>query len=141
MGKRIRHTCRRRGRVRVRTGRNSADRDTGGQWYLQTYVVAHGPPPLPLCCRGRLDAPDAPLPIPASSRRVVVRAKRGIPKWWLQFFLVTSYFLESFIWAPSCRATIALVSKRDHRARLGFRHCTDEDVDKDQAQSNARSVA
>lgn len=56
-------------------------------------------------------------------------------------FLVTSYFLESFIWAPSCRARIALVSKRDHRARLGFRHCTDEDADKDQAQSNARSVA
>jgi hypothetical protein len=53
-GKRIVVTDPARGRVMIRTGRNSARRDNGGQWYLQRYEAAHGLPPLPVCCRGRL---------------------------------------------------------------------------------------
>jgi hypothetical protein len=56
-GKRIVVTDPGRGRVMVRTGRNSASRSNGGQWYLQRYEVANGLPPLPVCCRGRLADP------------------------------------------------------------------------------------
>ena len=63
MGKRIRHTCRKRGRVLVKTGRNSANRNSGGQWYIQRYESTHGTPPLPRCCRGSLDNPGAELQV------------------------------------------------------------------------------
>ncbi len=62
-GKRIICTDPKLGRVMIRTGHNSANRNTGGQWYLQRYEVANGLPPLPLCCRGRLNDPVATLQV------------------------------------------------------------------------------
>jgi hypothetical protein len=56
-GKRIILIDPKRGRVMIRTGHNSANRNNGGQWYLQRYEIANGLPPLPLCSRGRFDNP------------------------------------------------------------------------------------
>lgn len=56
-GKRIILTDFKQGRVLIRTGHNSANRNYGGQWYLQRYEVSYGLPPLPRCSRGRLENP------------------------------------------------------------------------------------
>jgi hypothetical protein len=56
-GKRIIHSDPKHGRVMIRTGYNSANRNNGGQWYLQRYENANGLLPLPLCSRSRLDNP------------------------------------------------------------------------------------
>jgi hypothetical protein len=45
----------------IRTGRNSASRGHGGQWYLQRFEAANGTPPLPVCSRGRLNDPAMTL--------------------------------------------------------------------------------
>lgn len=50
-----------RGRVRVRTGRNSSTRSNGGQWYLLRYDIRNGLPPLPECSRGPLERPESRL--------------------------------------------------------------------------------
>jgi hypothetical protein len=75
-GKRIAFTDRERGRVMIRTGHNSANRDDGGQWYLHRYELAHGRPPLPRCCRGRLDDPVAVLRVERVGGEALARARR-----------------------------------------------------------------
>jgi hypothetical protein len=76
MGKRIVHTCRRRGRVMVRTGRNSSRRTTGGQWYIQSYERQAGPPPLPRCARGQLDDPLVELRVARYDGDALAAARR-----------------------------------------------------------------
>jgi hypothetical protein len=75
-GKRIVVTDPARGRVMIRTGRNSATRDNGGQWYLLRYETANGVPPLPRCSRGRLDRPVAYLEVIRASAEELLLAKR-----------------------------------------------------------------
>jgi hypothetical protein len=60
-GKRIRVVDPVRGRVRIRTGHNSATRSYGGQWCIVRFAIMNGLPPLPLCTRGPLDDPIAVL--------------------------------------------------------------------------------
>lgn len=60
-GKRITLVDPARGRVVVRTGRNSSTRSNGGQWYIVRYEIASGLPPLPRGARGRLDRPKSIL--------------------------------------------------------------------------------
>lgn len=60
-GKRIRLVDPARGRVLVRTGRNSSTRSYGGQWYIVRYDMSAGLPPLPKGSRGRLDNPTSLL--------------------------------------------------------------------------------
>ena len=57
--KRILETDHVLGRVIIRTGHNSSSRNSGGQWYLLRHDRVNGPPPLPICSRGRLDKPIA----------------------------------------------------------------------------------
>jgi hypothetical protein len=75
-GKRITVTDPERGRVMVRTGRNSANRNTGGQWYLQSYEKANGPPPLPRCSRGRLDDPETVFEVKRFTGEKLNQARR-----------------------------------------------------------------
>lgn len=75
-GKRIVLTDPARGRVLVRTGANSSTRDTGGQWYIVTFVAALGPPPLPRCCRGRLESPECRFFARRHSGEPYTQAKR-----------------------------------------------------------------
>lgn len=74
-GKRIICTDPQRGRVKIRTGHNSANRNNGGQWYIQRYEVANGPPPLPLCSRGRLDNPKTIFQVQRYTGEELVMAK------------------------------------------------------------------
>jgi hypothetical protein len=75
-GKRIVVTDPMRGRVMIRTGRNSATRNHGGQWYLLRYEAAQGVPPLPRCSRGRLDRPVAGLQVTRADAEQALLARR-----------------------------------------------------------------
>jgi len=60
----------------IRTGHNSANRNNGGQWYLQRYEVANGLTPLPLCSRVRLDNPMTILLVERVTGDKLTRARR-----------------------------------------------------------------
>lgn len=75
-GKRIIYTDPRRGRVMIRTGYNSANRSSGGQWYLVRYEVENGVPPLPLFCRGRLHSPLTTFQVERFTGEEFIKARR-----------------------------------------------------------------